>query len=59
MYTKKEILEQLKAMGAPRDTVVLMHTSLRAVGAVEGGAEVLLDVLKGEEPIPQKFYCNK
>lgn len=45
MYTKKEILEQLKAMGAPRDTVVLMHTSLRAVGAVEGGAEALLDAL--------------
>ena len=45
MYTKREILEQLKAMGAPRDTVVLMHTSLRAVGAVEGGAEALLDAL--------------
>jgi aminoglycoside 3-N-acetyltransferase len=32
-------------MGAPRDSVVLMHSSLRAVGQVEGGAEGLLSTL--------------
>ena len=45
MHTKDDILAQLKAMGAPRESVVLMHTSLRAVGPVEGGAEALLDAL--------------
>lgn len=45
IYTKKDIREQLEKMGAPRDSVVLMHSSLRAVGDVEGGAEGLLDAL--------------
>ncbi len=45
VYTKSDIFEQLRAIGAPRDGVVLMHTSLRAVGAVEGGAEGLLDAM--------------
>ena len=50
MYTKKEILSQLEKMNAPQDSVVLMHSSLRAVGAMEGGANALLDadLAKGE-----------
>lgn len=44
-YTKEEIIQQLRAMKAPRDRMVLMHSSLRAVGEVEGGAQGLLDVL--------------
>ena len=45
MYTQREILAQLEAMRAPRDSVIIMHSSLRSVGDVEGGAEGLLDVL--------------
>ena len=45
IYTKEDIFSQLKAMGAPRDRVVLMHSSLRLIGAVEGGATALLDAL--------------
>ena len=44
-YTKNDIFKQLEAMGAPTDSVVLMHASLRAVGPVEGGAEGLLEAL--------------
>lgn len=44
-YTKENIFAQLEAMGAPRDRVVLMHSSLRLIGAVEGGAKGLLDTL--------------
>ena len=44
-YTKSDIYRQLEAMGAPADSVVLMHTSLKAVGSIEGGAEALLDAL--------------
>jgi len=44
-YRLDEILKQLAALNAPRGKVVLMHSSLRAVGSVEGGAEGLLDVL--------------
>jgi len=45
MYTKQDILNQLAAMNAPRGGVVMMHTSLRAVGEMEGGAQGLLDAM--------------
>ena len=44
-YTKEDIIRQLEQMNAPTDRVVLMHSSLRAIGPVEGGAEALLDAL--------------
>ena len=45
MFTKEQIKEQLNQMGVPRDRVVLVHSSLRAVGEIEGRGEGLLDVL--------------
>ena len=44
-FTKKQIYDQLVKMNAPQDSAVLMHSSLRSIGRVEGGAEALLDVL--------------
>lgn len=44
-YTKTDIIGQLTQMNAPTDKVVLMHSSLRAIGPVEGGAQGLLDTL--------------
>lgn len=45
VYTKQEIFTQLRAMGVPRDGVVLVHSAMRLVGAIEGGAHGLLDAL--------------
>lgn len=45
IYTKKDIYESLERIGVPRDSIVLMHTSMRSVGNVEGGASGLLDVM--------------
>ena len=44
MFTKEQIYEQLKQLGAPKNSVVTVHTSLKAVGEVEGRGEGLLDV---------------
>ena len=44
-YTKDEIIRQLDALRAPKGSIILMHSSLRAIGNVEGGAEALLDTL--------------
>ena len=44
-YTKEDIIRQLTDMGAPKGSVVLMHSSLRLVGKVEGGAQTLLDAM--------------
>lgn len=44
-YSLNEIAEQLEALAVPSGNVVLMHSSLRAIGSVEGGGEGLLDAL--------------
>ena len=44
-YTKEELVGQLEQLHAPTNSVVLMHSSLRAIGPVAGGAEALLDAL--------------
>ena len=45
MYTKNDIVSALAGMGVPDDKPVLCHTSLRAVGEVEGRGEGFLDAL--------------
>lgn len=45
MFTKEDIFRQLQKMNAPRNSVVILHSSFRTVGEVEGGAEGFLDAL--------------
>ena len=45
MFTKEDIFKQLQAMNAPQSSVVIMHSSFRTVGEVEGGAEGFLEAL--------------
>lgn len=45
MFTKDDIKAQLRAMGARSDCPTLMHSSLRLIGEVEGGAAELLNAL--------------
>ena len=45
IYTKENIKEQLNELGAPKGSIVLVHSALRLVGEVEGGGEGLLDAL--------------
>lgn len=43
MFTKNDLKEQLAQMGIKPTDTVLIHTSLKAVGPVEGGAEAFID----------------
>lgn len=43
MFTKEYLKDQLKDMGIRSNDTVLIHTSLRAIGPVEGGADGLID----------------
>ena len=45
MFKKSDIFNQLKNLRAPQDRIVLVHSSLRAIGDVEGRGEGLLDTL--------------
>ena len=45
IFSKEEIFSQLRALGVPTDKPVTVHTSLRAVGEVEGRGEGFLDIL--------------
>ena len=57
IYTKDDIISQLSQMRAPRDSVVLMHSSLRLIGKIEGGAEALLDALIGYFTAEGGLFC--
>ena len=43
MYTKNDLKEQLAAMGLNGDETILIHSSMKAVGQVDGGADTVLD----------------
>lgn len=45
MLTKEKIYEQLKVFGFAVGKPVLVHTSLKAVGEIDGGGQTLLDCL--------------
>ena len=45
MFKKEDIKKQLAEMGVPSDRVVLIHSSLRKIGEVEGRADGLIDAL--------------
>ncbi len=44
-YTKADLLRQLSDLRIPRDRVVMVHSSLRLIGNVEGGMQTILDTL--------------
>ena len=43
MITKQQLKDNLQAMGIRSDDTVLIHTSLKSVGEVEGGADGFID----------------
>ena len=43
MYTKKDLQRQIAAMGIKPNDTVIIHTSLKAVGDIEGGPEAFID----------------
>jgi len=45
VFYREDILSNLKEMNAPVGGAVIVHTSMRAVGEVDGGAKGLLDCL--------------
>lgn len=44
MYTKDDLKEQLAQMGIQPNDTVMIHTSMKAIGQVEGGPDGVLDV---------------
>ena len=46
MFCKADIHKQLSLINAPKNSVVLVHASLRAIGEVEGRGDGLIDILK-------------
>ena len=45
MFTKEDLITQLKSLGVPTDKPIIVHTSLKKIGQTEGRAEGLLDTL--------------
>lgn len=45
MHTKHSLIEQLERAGIDKLGTVLMHSSMKSIGDVEGGADTVLDAL--------------
>ena len=43
MYTKEDLKEYLKAMGLTGKETILVHSSMKSIGEVEGRADTVLD----------------
>ncbi len=43
MYTKQDLKAHLQAMGLVSTDAVMLHSSMKAIGAVEGGADTVVD----------------
>ncbi len=43
MFTKQDLIRQIREMGIQTSDTVLIHTSLRAIGKVENGADGVID----------------
>lgn len=43
MYTKRDLIQNLRGLGVRPDDTLLVHSSMKAIGAVEGGADTVLD----------------
>lgn len=43
MYTKDQLKECLKNMGLKKNDAVLIHSSMKSIGEVEGGADTVID----------------
>lgn len=44
-YTKQTLQQDLAAMGLTGTETILIHSSIKSIGAVEGGADTVLDAL--------------
>ena len=46
MYKKEELMAHIRSMGIRPDDTVLIHTSMRAIGPVENGADGVIDAFR-------------
>ena len=45
IYTRKDLQNQLKGMSLRPTDSILIHSSMKAMGNIEGGADTVLDAL--------------
>ncbi len=57
MLTKEKLFSQLDAFAIPDHTVVMAHTSLHAVGPIEGRAEGLIAMLEEYFTAKNSLFC--
>ena len=51
MYTKQDLIQCLKDMGLKSTDAIMVHSSMKAIGEVEGGADTVVDAFIGSSSI--------
>jgi aminoglycoside 3-N-acetyltransferase len=68
MFTEKDLIHDIQALGIESGDLLTVHTSLKAIGEIEAngktGAEVVIDALRfcvrnGILMIPTRFWGRK
>lgn len=49
VVTKEQIIEELKSIGLEENDVVMVHTSLKSMGYVCGGAQTIIRLMNQRE----------
>lgn len=45
MHTKETLVEDIRRLGVSKDDILFVHSSMKAIGEVDGGADTVLDAL--------------
>ncbi|MBE5876801.1 MAG: AAC(3) family N-acetyltransferase [Lachnospiraceae bacterium] len=45
MHTRETLVEDIRRLGVAKDDILLVHSSMKAIGEVDGGADTVLDAL--------------
>ena len=51
MYNKNNIIEDLKNIGIKKGDVVLLHSSYKSLGEIEGGAKTFFEAFGAQKPV--------
>ena len=49
MYTKQDLIQCLKGMGLKSTDAIMVHSSMKAIGEVEGGADTVVDAFLNDK----------
>lgn len=58
MYTKADLIHDLKDMGLETTDALMVHSSMKSIGEVKGGADTVVDAFMEYLNVKRKRYLK-